>query len=212
MQRKPLQKALRICGPFVIAVCGFCQTPSVKQESKDSTCSNIVALAGNVDIKCSSLTPAQRKIIEGIPAILSKILANQLNTEAVMAKLDEILKAINPNIPSKTYFCDGIWRTSGPSANAAVAISIGGDDHAFQTIIRLQNAGKHKELLEFCLAQIQSTPEWLTPKLFSALAYLALGDSEKAKAMLAEFESKAGDAYDTDGCKQASEYLHEQLH
>jgi hypothetical protein len=53
-----------------------------------------VALAGNVDIKCSSLTPAQRKIIEGIPAILNKILANQLDTEAVMAKLDEMHKDI----------------------------------------------------------------------------------------------------------------------
>ena len=35
--------------------------------------------------------------------ILNKILANQLDPHAVMAKLDEILEAINPNLQVKTY-------------------------------------------------------------------------------------------------------------
>jgi uncharacterized membrane protein len=77
-----------------MALQGFGQTkPNVTQQAKNARCSNIVALAGNVNIKCSALTPEQRKLIEGIPAVLNKILANQLDPSAVMAKLDEILAA-----------------------------------------------------------------------------------------------------------------------
>jgi len=92
MARNLVQKALRIGVAFAVAIYGFSQTPSVKQESKDSPCSNIVALAGNVDIKCASLTPAQRTLLQGIPALLKKILANQIDPNAVMAKLDEIIE------------------------------------------------------------------------------------------------------------------------
>jgi hypothetical protein len=53
-----------------------------------------VAIAGNVSVKCSSLTPAQQKIIEGIPEVLNKILSNQLDINLVMDKLDEIAKAV----------------------------------------------------------------------------------------------------------------------
>lgn len=69
-------------------------TPGLKQESKNSPCSNIVALAGNATINCSSLTPTQRKIIEAIPSVLHKILINQLDPDAVMVKLDEILQGV----------------------------------------------------------------------------------------------------------------------
>lgn len=68
--------------------------PSVKQDAKNASCSNIVALAGNVNLDCSSLTPAQQKLIESIPALLHKILANQLDPNAVMEKLNEIHKDI----------------------------------------------------------------------------------------------------------------------
>src|ERR1035441_6716490 len=66
-------------------------TPSVTQDAKNSSCSNIVALAGNVEVNCSSLTPAQKKLIESIPGLLHKIIADQLDPQVVMTKLDEII-------------------------------------------------------------------------------------------------------------------------
>jgi len=73
----------------------FGQTlPSVTQDAKNSSCSNIVALAGDVKIDCSSLTPAQQKIIESIPSILHKILANQVDAETILSKLDGCLEGI----------------------------------------------------------------------------------------------------------------------
>ncbi len=67
--------------------------PNLEQNSAKSACSNIVALSGDVNINCSSLTPQQKKTLDTIPAILRKILANQIDTKAVMDKLDEILVA-----------------------------------------------------------------------------------------------------------------------
>jgi hypothetical protein len=93
MLRRAALRALEIV--FVLLAVharSFSQTtPNITEQSKNSTCSNIVALAGNVDLKCSSLTPAQQKIIEGIPGVLNKILSNQLDINLVMAKLDELL-------------------------------------------------------------------------------------------------------------------------
>jgi hypothetical protein len=191
---------------------GLSQTqPSVKQEAKDTSCSNIVALAGNVSVNCSSLTPAQRKLIQSIPAVLNKILANQLDPEAVMRKLDEILHAINPNLPVKTYFCDGTWRSAGPGAHAALDINMGGSDAIFQEMVRLNNSQQYGEVFKVCLAQIEKVPEWLTPRLFCAVAYLETGEASKAKNMLADFESRAGPAYSDGACKQMSDFLHERL-
>lgn len=143
--------------------------------------------------------------------ILNKILANQLDPDAVMAKLDEILKAVNPNIPARTYFCNGQSRTAGPGPHAGFEISIGGDDSSFQEMIRLNNSGQYPDLLKACLTQIRSAPEWLTPRLFCSLAYLGTGDRAKASEMLGEFDSRTGPAYDVDACKQMSDYLHGQL-
>jgi hypothetical protein len=67
--------------------------PNLEQNSARSACSNIVALTGDVNINCSSLTPQQKKTLDTIPAILRKILANQIDTKTVMDKLDEILAA-----------------------------------------------------------------------------------------------------------------------
>lgn len=77
-----------------LASCQSTTAPGVKQEAKNSSCSNIVALAGNVEVNCSSLTPAQQKQIESIPLILHKILVNQIDPESVMLALDEIRNRI----------------------------------------------------------------------------------------------------------------------
>ena len=111
---------------------------------------------------------------------------------------------MNPNLPARTYFCDGHWKIVGPSANAALDISMGGDDTAFQEMIRLNHTGYYADLLQSCQAQIRSAPEWLTPRLFCSLAYLGAGDMANAKTMLREFDSRTGPAYDAGACKQMS--------
>jgi hypothetical protein len=79
-----------LCGPVL------CQTvPSITQDAKNSSCSNIVALVGSVSLDCSSLTPEQQKLIESIPALLRKMLAEQLDPKLVMEKLDEIKKGVD---------------------------------------------------------------------------------------------------------------------
>ena len=82
---------------IILSLLGVCslvmngQTATVKQKSEKSICSNVVALAGDVHIDCASLTSAQRKAISGIPNIMKKILASQLDIAAVSAKLDELI-------------------------------------------------------------------------------------------------------------------------
>jgi hypothetical protein len=68
-------------------------TPGIEQKSDKSTCSNIVALAGNISVNCSSPTPQQKIALEQIPAILNKILANKLDVNLVMKKLDDMIQA-----------------------------------------------------------------------------------------------------------------------
>jgi hypothetical protein len=172
-------------------------------------CSPAVTGSNNqFTISCRGIDKEQgQKMLD----ILNKILANQLDPKAVMEKLDEILRAVNPNLPTTTYFCNGQWRTVGPSARAAQEITMGGDDAIFQDMIRLNNSGQPADLLKECLAQISSAPEWLTPRLLCGMAYLRLGNRVKAKEMLTEFDSKTGPAYDVDACHQMSVYLHGQL-
>jgi len=83
---------LLVSTPAIIAA--HSQTvPTVQQKAGNSLCSNVVALTGSVNLNCSALTPEQKRILGSIPAILNKILANQIDSKAVMDKLDEILKA-----------------------------------------------------------------------------------------------------------------------
>jgi hypothetical protein len=193
---------------LLISLPCWTQTLTTGQATTNTPCS--VANSGNgnkIQINCGIGKEQGQKII----AILNKIVANQLDPDVVMAKLDEILKAVNPNLPTKVYFCDGHWRTAGPGPNVALQLNLGGDDSAFQGMVQLNNSGRYADLLNACLAQIQSAPEWLTPRLFCGLAYLGAGDKSKAKEMLTEFDSKTGPAYNIDGCQQMSDHLHKAL-
>lgn len=91
-------------------------TPKIQQKSESSACSNIVALAGNVNVNCSNLTREQREELARIPAILHKILANQLPTDQVMKKLDDILEASKHPMYDQT--CVGSACAQGVGANA----------------------------------------------------------------------------------------------
>ena len=93
MPRRVLLKALEVSlALLATATYGFSQTPStITQKSKDSAMQQISwPSRGNVNIKCSSLTPVQKKLIESIPVLLNKIISNQLDPNLLMKKIDEM--------------------------------------------------------------------------------------------------------------------------
>ncbi len=74
--------------------------PPLNRPSYSISCSNIVALSGNVNINCSNLTVEQKKLLGEIPSLLHRILSNQ-DPKAIMEKLDQILEvASRPAAPS----------------------------------------------------------------------------------------------------------------
>lgn len=193
---------------LLLAIPCHSQTPATGQAQTKGPCSPAVSGHSNTFvIKCGIDKAQGREML----AIINKILANELDPNAVMAKLDEILAAVNPNRPAVTYSCEGRWQTAGPGVNAAFEVQLGGDDSAFKEMLQLNNSHQFAKLLEKCMAQISSVPEWLTPRLFCGMAYLGMGDLQKAKDMLTEFDSKTGPAYDVDGCQQMSDFLHKTL-
>jgi hypothetical protein len=99
---------------FVATAVSGQTTPKVEQNSDKSSCSNIVALAGNVNVNCSSLTPEQKKLLEKIPILLNRILANQGDPKAISDKLDEVLDALsNLNQTPTVNYAPGGFATSG---------------------------------------------------------------------------------------------------
>jgi hypothetical protein len=83
---------------------------------------------------------------EKMLAILIKVLANQIDPDAVMKKLDEILHAVNPNAPKVTYTFDGSKREISPGRSSLTAGVAFGE---FQQMISLQNSGDWADLLRF---------------------------------------------------------------
>jgi hypothetical protein len=92
MPKRVVLKALEIVlATLAVVISCFSQkTPTITQKTRYSTCSNIIALAGNVSVKCSSLTPTQKKLIGSIPALLNKIISSQLDPNLLMKKIDEL--------------------------------------------------------------------------------------------------------------------------
>ena len=105
----------KLIGPLCVAIPCLVwaqQAPSSGAATTSGTCSLAnTGKIGTVNYTCGIGARQGAEILK----ILNKILANQLDPEAVMMKLDEILHAVNPNLPAKTYFCDGHWRTAGPA-------------------------------------------------------------------------------------------------
>jgi hypothetical protein len=194
---------------LVLTLPCLAQTSQTGKAQTSGPCSPAITGGNNqIRITCQGLTKEQgAKMVN----ILNTILANQLDPKVVMSKLEEILHAVNPNLLIKTYFCDGTYRQTGPAANTGLFVGVSGDDKDFQEMGKLTNAKNWDDLLKACLAQINSAPEWLTPRLFCGMAYEGLGDKVKAKEMLTEFDSRTGPSYAVDACKQMSDFLHTTL-
>jgi hypothetical protein len=79
---------------LVLAMSAVVHVQVVTQRSDKSVCSNIVALSGSADIKCSSLTTQQAKTLRQIRDMVIQILAKQIDTD----KLAELVRSSQPNV------------------------------------------------------------------------------------------------------------------
>src|ERR1700687_2482479 len=133
---------------------------------------------GTITINCSGISKEQgRKML----AILNKVLANQLDPNEVMAKLDEILHAVNPNAPKITYTFNGTKRVSSPGKNFV----FGGEaSNEFHQMGALEQGKEWLALLKLAQDEINARPEWLTPYVFAGEAQLMLGHRSEALALL----------------------------
>jgi hypothetical protein len=90
-----------------ILVSNFCALgqPPVqnKQDAKDSPCANVLALAGPVNMNCSSLTPEQQRLIASIPLLLHKLLVAQGDTTS------QILNRLDACVSGVTELKEGYW-------------------------------------------------------------------------------------------------------
>ena len=124
--------------------------------------------------------------------ILNKILSNQLDPNVVMAKLDEILKALNPYAPVITYSLNG-----GKHIRQGNDVSIeAGVEFAWyqQVLAPLYEQSKWQELLAACEKQILKAPDWPTPHMFAGIALANLGRKSEAIVRLRFVNEKtAGD-------------------
>jgi hypothetical protein len=82
---------------------------------------------------------------------------------------------------SDTYDFNGAHRQT---VSGRSMITVGGETVVFRTIIDLYNAKKWGELENECERQIRATPKWLTPYLYSGIAYVNRGVFDRAKERL----------------------------
>ncbi len=144
-------------------------------------------------------------------AILNKVLANQIDPNAVMTKLDEILNRTNPNLTVVAYDCQGTMR----STNLSTGVMQYGRNYPFANIKPMDDLlvrRLYPDLLTSCLAQISQKPEWLTPRLLCGEAYSEMGDRANALTMLGDYEKNAGPGYNTDPyCRALDSALRQKL-
>ena len=90
--------------------------------------------------------------------------------------------------PAITYDFDGVKHIQQGHNFRAIT----GDESAvFQVLKELERQGDWVEVCDLCEAQIQKTPEWLTPYLCAGVAHANLGHVEEAIRRLEHVESMA---------------------
>lgn len=160
-----------------IALPCFGQNTTGKAETTGACSPAISGNSNQVRIDCKGVSKEQAaKMI----SILNKILANQIDPDKVMAKLDEILKAVNPNAGQVTYGFNGMRRIISPGR-------IEGDDgemNVFNRLRSIQDSHDWNRLVEECDAEIKKVPDWLTPYAFKGIALLNLGKKGEGITLL----------------------------
>src|ERR1700730_7970161 len=141
------------------------------------------AISGNsnqVNISCQGISKDQAA---KMTSILNKILANQIDPDAVMAKLDEILKAVNPNKAVTTYDFNGMKRVVSPGRIEGSD----GEMDAFNQLMSAYKLNNWKEVRSLSEAEKSKAQEWLTPSFFAGLAYANLCEKDQAISNLKYF-------------------------
>jgi hypothetical protein len=96
---------------------------------------------------------------------------------------------VNPNAPVATYDFNGAKRVTSPGR---FSVEAGVQMEAFKKIIELRKSEDWISLRDLCEQEIKNTPEWLTPSLYVGLAYMNLGQVDKAIERLDYVRQKAG--------------------
>ena len=122
-------------------------------------------------------------------AILNKILANQLDPDAVTRKLDEILHAVNANAPKKTYLLNGGYRVISPG----VFSMDGSPNPDFQRMLDLNASKSWTALASLCEKWMKDTPDWYSPFVFAGFAYSNLGQKGTAIRLLERADAGMAD-------------------
>jgi hypothetical protein len=196
--------------PFVVGMSlnGISQqtsaTTNPKSEEAVASCS-ISQTKGKdqLSINCQGMNPEQSDRVSAafnILPVMNKLLEDKIDPDLVTTKLDELTKSAARAPRVKTYFCDGMWKSGAPNAVGILDTKTGGNDSEFLSMINLLEKKQYPDLLSKCTANIKSTSGWLTPRLFCGLAYAQLDRKVEARAMLTEFEQKAGSTYDVPDC------------
>jgi len=138
-----MMKYVLLVSIWIVAIPCQAQTSQQPGDAKTTgPCSPAVAGNNNqFQINCQGITKEQGKKMLGI---LNTILTNQLDPKAVMAKLDEILKAQHPNIQ-----------------NCPNGVCVGGDNNGTATVNNFAPPERHltQEQVRNLDAIAQSLPE-----------------------------------------------------
>lgn len=151
---------------------------------------------GSVTINCEGLTKEQG---DEIQKILDKIIAGKLDFNEVMKKLDELVPEVNPNAPKVAYTYNGLKRVIRPGV-------IDVDDSGMEIFNKITQLEQNKDwdgMLKLSEEQMKERPEWLTPYFAAGLAYLQLGQREKAIEMLDVFDRRKAGNTDYDPLNKA---------
>jgi hypothetical protein len=120
------------------------------------------------------------KALAGVPALLNKILQNQkAETDELMSQMDKCVEGVKRAEKQiySGYDFNGAKREQRPGYGG---VTVGAETSVFQQMINLQNNRQWEELLKVSEDEIRTTPDWLTPYLFSGIANANLGNTAAA--------------------------------
>ena len=185
------------------------QSPGSIRSTRSTCSSNSTGNNNHVTINCKGVGKEQG---DEIVKLINKALARQDPTEALQRlneKADEIIDAINPNLATVTYNCEGVKRSHGPSADAAEQTSMSFEPTKdFQALEMNYNNSNYQQITIDATRLIRTEPYWLTPRLFLADAYARQGRTEEATQLVDYYEKHKGPAYDKYPCTDFLAQVH----
>jgi hypothetical protein len=177
---------------LLLSLPAWTQTTRTGKADASGFCST--ANTGNnntFNITCTGLTPDQTKSLAGIPSLLNKILQRQTDeTAEILSRLNDCVEGVKQARHGiySGYDFNGTKRDQRPGMSIA---TVGPETGAFQHLLDLQQQKRWKELVETSEDQIKTTPDWLTPYLFSAVGNINLGNKAEAIKLLKYVKAEA---------------------